>query len=486
MTDRTHQYDAFLSYNGDDIDFVRGLAEQLDTRFGIVTFFAELDLLGGTQWQPELEQALKRSRTCVVCVGSSSLGPWQSKEVRAAIQEQVETESIRVIPVLIPGADKSVFKDLPAFLKQSHGFTFSSPGDQETLERLAASILGKQRAVPLLWYFDDSPKMLAEFKQCHGSRFAIKTYENAVDFVEALMHVRPGSASFPDAVLVDMHVLRQGVSEERLAETNARLEQFFRLERELRGWVDRAWRPYGADVVEAARRLYPSTSLPIAIYTQRGLVLLDDAVTARLERMGVEWVLKERFSAETERLMFNNIIAGCRDAIPSRPRILYVDDSDKFRHDFAERHSGAYELEIISDQGEVVPILRKEFGTGDWPALLLVDLYYPRDTSAAGMAAIHEANVKLAEFNAFESGLRAMVMECYEPIGLSIVQQIREQYDSEVLPVIIYTQTGLLLLDEESIRQMELLRAGWLLKERYSVETEAMKILAVLRKHRHD
>src|SRR5262249_37065829 len=140
---------------------------------------------------------LGRSRTCVVCVGSGPHGPWQSKEVRAAIQEQVEKETVGIIPVLIPGADKAVFKDLPAFLKQSHGFTFSSPGDQETLDRLAASILGKQRAIPLLWYFDDSATMLADFKKRHGSRFDIKTFRNAVDFVEALLHVRPGSASFP-------------------------------------------------------------------------------------------------------------------------------------------------------------------------------------------------------------------------------------------------------------------------------------------------
>src|SRR5262249_44990503 len=140
--ERAHQYDAFLSYNRDDIEFVRDLAEQLDTRYGITTFFAERDLRGGMQWQTELERALGRSRTCVVCVGSGPLGPWQSKEVRAAIQEQVEKETVGIIPVLIPGADKAVFKDLPAFLKQSHGFTFSSPGDQETLDRLAASILG--------------------------------------------------------------------------------------------------------------------------------------------------------------------------------------------------------------------------------------------------------------------------------------------------------------------------------------------------------
>jgi len=484
--ERQQRYDAFLSYGHEDLAFAEHLAEMLETRYGIITFFAPRDLRGGMQWQTELEEALKSSRTCVVVVSNSAPGPWQSKEMRAAIQDQVENNATCVIPLVVPGTDKAALKELPAFLRQSHGFAFSSTEDFVELGRLAASILGKHRARPILWYFDDSVKMLEDFQKNHGGRFDIRTFLNAADFVDAIMHARTGSASFPDAVLVDMYILRAGVDNAKLQATNAKLEEFYRLERELRGWVDAAWRPYGADVVEAVRKLYPATELPVAMYTQRGLILLDDAVIARLERAGVEWVLKERFSAETERLMFNNIIAGCRDVIPARPRILYVDDSPKFRRDFGERHEGAYALEIISDQGDVVRILQQQFRTPDWPDLLLVDLYYPRDTSPAGLQAIEVANVKLAEFNAFEKELRALVNDCYEPIGISIVQQVREIFDSETLPVIIYTQTGLLLLDEESIRQMELLRAGWLLKERYSVETEAMKILAVLRKHRHD
>ena len=484
--ERVNRYDAFLSYNHDDAHFVEHLTETLETRFGIITFFAQRDLLGGMQWQSELEEALKSSRVCVAVVGQSSLGPWQSKEVRAAIQDEVETGSISIIPVLAPGTDRAALKELPAFLKQSHGFAFSSEKDNSSIEHLAASILGKHRARPVLWYFDDGVQLLEEFRENHGSRFDIRTFSNAADFVDAIMHARRGSASFPDAVLVDMYVLRGGVDAAKLKEANAKLDEFYRLERELRGWVDAAWRPYGADVVETVRKQFPTSTLPIAMYTQRGLILLDDAVMARLERVGVEWVLKERFSAETERLMFNNIIAGCRDVIPQRPRILYVDDSAKFRADFSQRHAGAYDLEIISDQGDVIRILRQEYRTPAWPDLLLVDLYYPRDTSTSGLSAIDDANVKLAEFNAFEKELRVLVNACYDAIGITIVQQIREIFDSETLPVIIYTQTGLLLLDEESIRQMELLRAGWLLKERYSVETEAMKILAVLRKHRHD
>ena len=90
-------HDCFLSYNSKDRDEVEEIAHRL-ADYGLSCFFDPWHAVPGASAQETLERAFGRSRSCVVCWGPSGLGPWQTLEVRAAIDEWVANPDFRVIP----------------------------------------------------------------------------------------------------------------------------------------------------------------------------------------------------------------------------------------------------------------------------------------------------------------------------------------------------------------------------------------------------
>jgi len=121
-----------------------------------------------------------------------------------------------------------------------------------------------------------------------------------------------------------------------------------------------------------------------------------------------------------------------------------------------------------------------------FPDLLLIDLYYPRGSDQEALEKISNGNRKLREFHDFEARLRNLVAKTYEPIGMRVIEQIRAIYNEYELPVMVYTQCGLLLLDDRRMQRIEALGTGWLLKDRYSPRTEQAKIIGhIIRTHRN-
>jgi hypothetical protein len=108
-------WDAFLSYNSKDREAVEAIALWLEDEGGVRLFFDRWRLVAGDASQEALEHALELSRVCVVCLGPSGLGPWQTKEVRVAIDRMVTQGALRIIPVILPGTDKPQ-DDMPSML----------------------------------------------------------------------------------------------------------------------------------------------------------------------------------------------------------------------------------------------------------------------------------------------------------------------------------------------------------------------------------
>jgi hypothetical protein len=106
--------DTFLSYNRDDENDVKALAGYLK-QAGLNIWLDQWNLLPGDPWQTELEKALERCITCLICWGPSGLGPWQHEEMRAALERQVRDQRYRVMPVLLPACRDP--KDIPSFLR---------------------------------------------------------------------------------------------------------------------------------------------------------------------------------------------------------------------------------------------------------------------------------------------------------------------------------------------------------------------------------
>jgi hypothetical protein len=138
MTDAP-QIDVFMSYAEEDEAFVASLAERLE-QLGMSTWFQPWHGKIGEDMQAQMEQALGRSESCAVFVGSGDITRWQNEQMRAAIQARVEDDDdYRVIPVLLPGREYSE-SNLPRFLRTGGRVEFQSAGDERAFKCLIAGI----------------------------------------------------------------------------------------------------------------------------------------------------------------------------------------------------------------------------------------------------------------------------------------------------------------------------------------------------------
>jgi hypothetical protein len=136
-----HRYDVFLSHHSSDKPQVEHLAARLEDEAKLKPFLDKWHLTPGQPWQEELEQALDQSQTCAVFLGPQGLGAWENEEMRAALDDRVSNKEIRVIPVLLPGADPQDARTLPRFLRRLTWVDFRAGlDDAEAFQRLVAGI----------------------------------------------------------------------------------------------------------------------------------------------------------------------------------------------------------------------------------------------------------------------------------------------------------------------------------------------------------
>jgi hypothetical protein len=135
------RYDCFLSYNSQNREDAEILAGRL-TQSGLKPFFDKSDLVAGEPWQEALEEALSRSRTCVVLIGQAGISSWQNEEIRVALERRVGDRNFRVIPVLLPGASPS--NNLPRFLSRLQWIEFNSSLEKRPFDQLLSEIGSKR------------------------------------------------------------------------------------------------------------------------------------------------------------------------------------------------------------------------------------------------------------------------------------------------------------------------------------------------------
>ena len=97
----------FLSYNRRDAADCERLATGLQGR-GLRPFKDDWYLKPGDHWPSVLERRLADCKAVAVLIGANGLGPWQQREVYAAIERQVKDQGrsgFRVIPVVLKGGE---------------------------------------------------------------------------------------------------------------------------------------------------------------------------------------------------------------------------------------------------------------------------------------------------------------------------------------------------------------------------------------------
>lgn len=471
----------FISYAREDEDFATSICDRL-RREGHVVWLDHLRLAAGDSIVEGIGDGLQNADALLlVWSRNAHASPWVAREWQSTLARELSGADCRVI---VARVDDTA---LPPLLHDRVLVDFSGDRDR-AMSQLSWGLTPGTTTVPVelptVWYFDDDPQRLDDFHTKHSSAFDLRLFGNSTMLLHDLREAALGHLRPPDIALVDMYMPRDHTP--ALASAQEQLRQFLALEKELKHHVDQAWHPIGRDVVQTVREYYTADELPVAIHTQRGLALLRDELVLELNELDVGWLLKDRFSPETDRMIIENVIkkANGRPATARHRSVLVIDDNPKFLHTFVERHGLVYDVTCIESQGDVLPTLDRLQAEQRFPDIFLVDLYYPRSSVPDQQPLIELANRKLAEFQQFETALQPLVRETFSPIGITVVKSIRGMFEPEALPIIIYTQGGLLMLEDSGIQKIEKLKAGWLLKDRYEPMTEQALIYSEIMRSR--
>jgi tetratricopeptide (TPR) repeat protein len=128
----------YLSYNHADTEAVEELASTL-TEAGMRVWLDRWDLVPGAVWTDELNRAVDQATLIGACIGRHGLGRYQANEL-ARLAMGNDDAPPRVVPILLPGADRS---SLPSALQTLTSVEFADSRDVEALSRLVmAATLG--------------------------------------------------------------------------------------------------------------------------------------------------------------------------------------------------------------------------------------------------------------------------------------------------------------------------------------------------------
>jgi hypothetical protein len=137
------RYDLFVSYSSKDQPLVERLARQLQQE-GVKPWLDRWELGLGRVWQVELEDALRACPASIVCLGESRLGPWQSEEVRALLDQAANDPHRLIVPVWLPEARDDI--EVPLFLRGRQAIDLRSIWDAG-VKRIAATIRGASTVI---------------------------------------------------------------------------------------------------------------------------------------------------------------------------------------------------------------------------------------------------------------------------------------------------------------------------------------------------
>ena len=136
--DVSPMFDVFLSYNSKDREMVREVGRQLSAK-GLNVWFDEEELVPGRPWMELLETGIRTSKSIAVFVGSEGFGPWENKEMEAALRLAV-LDNRSVIPVFLPAAPAKAH--LPLFLQGHKWVDMRGKTIEECLNALRWGITG--------------------------------------------------------------------------------------------------------------------------------------------------------------------------------------------------------------------------------------------------------------------------------------------------------------------------------------------------------
>ena len=106
------EFDVLLIYNMKDGAKAKILASNLN-ELGLSVWFDQWQIVPGTLWAEEIENAVSHTRVICICIGPSGLGESSKNELRRIISIKGSNEENLMVPILLPGGSP---KDIPSEL----------------------------------------------------------------------------------------------------------------------------------------------------------------------------------------------------------------------------------------------------------------------------------------------------------------------------------------------------------------------------------
>jgi hypothetical protein len=159
--------------------------------------------------------------------------------------------------------------------------------------------------------------------------------------------------------------------------------------------------------------------------------------------------------------------------------ILICDDQDIYIKNFIENHKDAFKITSEADIHKVFTRINEKK-----PDVLLIDLYHPKDNLPDFEVRKSIANEELKNLDKQILITKKAVDNVWVPLGIDILEQVRAKFDAEDLPVIIYTQRGFILVEDEQIRRVERFKGFWMQKKVNQASTEKVILNRILEKNR--
>jgi hypothetical protein len=474
----------FVSHASQDNSDVDTIVAQL-RQWGHDVWVDRSDLSAGSSLAQAIQSGIQSADMFLMLYSaSSSKSQWVELEWQAALAKSISDPEFKFILAALDDTKPPLILQSRKWLDLHSGGSLNLSPLRELLgPRQTSSMPEGPR--PDLWYFDDEPEWLAKFSKAHADSFTIREFSSPADLLSALQRAVMVGGKLPDVLLMDYYALRGGLSPEQRVAARQAVDHLLNEEHALKDVVDAVWHPAGVDIVETVRDFYPPEKLPIAMHTQQGLITLRDDHIQQLGSLGVDWLIKNRFSAETDRLVLAGVAQRAGHIVTRKiPQVLIVDDNPKYIAQFRERQQDYFAIESIMSEAEVMPTLARMDAEGRFPDYFLVDMYYPTGPNESPEL-IDAANKRLREFAELEATTQHIVQQSFEPLGLRLIRKIRDILTPAQLPILMYSVSGLVSVGDHGFREIERLGGTWLLKDRYDAQTEEVLICGeIFRVHR--
>gem|GEM_PF-3182062 len=157
------KYDVILCHNQSDDLVAQHIASLLGTA-GLSVWPGKWNLAPGDRYGSVVDEALASCRTCAVLIGPTGLSHFQHTLIMTSLGRANKIREFRVIPVLLPGAERGYRSDLPSFFTQTSWVELNDKlDDPSTITKLADAICATHHSISASSLLDNPYRGLEVF-----------------------------------------------------------------------------------------------------------------------------------------------------------------------------------------------------------------------------------------------------------------------------------------------------------------------------------